>query len=89
MVDLLKEIALIGVECSFNKTMHKQTDVVAIGYPLSPVFANISVDSYENKFYSNKETTNLIINWFTCSKTAVLFIVFFFFFADLRKNKGF
>ena len=42
-------------EFSFNNVMHKQTDGVALGSPLSPALANIFVDYYENRLFTSVE----------------------------------
>ena len=43
--------ATSSVEFSFNNTMHKQTDEVAMESPLGPALANIFVGYYEEKLF--------------------------------------
>ena len=50
-VELMKS-ATSSVEFSFNNTMYKQTDGVAMGSPLGPALANIFVGYYEEKVFS-------------------------------------
>ena len=47
----LMESATSSVEFSFNDTMHKQTDGVAMGLPLGPALANIFVRYHESKLF--------------------------------------
>ena len=49
-VELMKS-ATSSVEFSFNNTIYKQTDGVAMGSPLGPVLANIFVRYYEEKLF--------------------------------------
>ena len=51
----LMESATSSVEFSFNNTMYKQTDGVAIGSPLGPGLANIFVGYYEEKLFSQTQ----------------------------------
>ena len=44
-------MATSGVEFSFNNTMYRQTDGIAMGSPLGPVLANIFVDYNDNIFF--------------------------------------
>ena len=44
-------MATSGVEFSFNNTMYRQTDGIAMGSPLGPVLANIFVGYDENKLF--------------------------------------
>ena len=50
-VELMKS-ARPSVEFSFNNTMYKQTDEIAMGSPLGPALANIFVGYYEKKLFS-------------------------------------
>ena len=52
-IELMKS-ATSGVEFSFNDSMYKQTDVVAMGSPLGPALVNIFVGFYEEKLFSQK-----------------------------------
>ena len=47
----LMESATSSVEFSFNDTMYKQTDEVAMGSPLGPALANIFVGYHESKLF--------------------------------------
>ena len=61
-VELMKN-ATSSVEFSFNNTMYKQTDGVAMGLPLDPALANIVVGYYEEKlFMSSKSAFDMIRN---------------------------
>ena len=53
-VELMKS-ATPSVEFSFNKTMFKQIDGIAIGSPLGPALANIFVGYYEEKLFSQTQ----------------------------------
>ena len=53
-VELMKT-ATSSVEFSFNNTMYKQTDGVAMGSPLGPALANIFVGYYEEKLFSQTQ----------------------------------
>ena len=53
-VELMKSVTS-SVEFSFNNTMHKQTDGVAMGSPLNPALANIFVEYYEKKLFSQTQ----------------------------------
>ena len=53
-VQLMKS-ATSSVEFSFNNTMYKQTDGVAMGSPLCPALANIFVGYYEEKLFSQTQ----------------------------------
>ena len=53
-VELMKS-ATSSVEFSFNNTMYKQTDGVAMGSPLGPALANIFVGYYEEKLFSQTQ----------------------------------
>ena len=54
LVELMKS-ATSSVELSFNSTMYKQTDGVAMGSPLSPALANIFVGYYEEMLFSQTQ----------------------------------
>ena len=59
-VQLMKSIAS-SVEFSFNNTIYKQTDGVAIRSPLGPALPNIFVGYYEDKvIFSNPEAFNIL-----------------------------
>ena len=51
LVELMKSATSL-VEFSFNSTMYKQTDGVAMRSPLGPVLAYIFVGYYEEKLFS-------------------------------------
>ena len=53
-VEMMKS-ATSSVGFSFNNTMYKQTDGVAMGSPLGPVLANIFVGYYEEKLFSQTQ----------------------------------
>ena len=53
-VELMKS-ATSSVEFSFNDTMYKKTDGVAVGSPLGPALANIFVGNYEEKLFSQTQ----------------------------------
>ena len=53
-VELMKS-ATSSVEFSFNNTMYKQIDGVAMGSPLGPALANIFVGDYEEKLFSQTQ----------------------------------
>ena len=53
-VELIKS-ATSSVDFSFNNTMYKQTDEVAMGSPLGPAFANIFIGCYEEKLFSQTQ----------------------------------
>ena len=53
-VELMKS-AKSSVEFSFNNTMYKQTDGVAMGSPLGSALANIFVGYYEEKLFSQTQ----------------------------------
>ena len=53
-VELMKS-ATSSVEFSFNNTMYKQTDGVAMGSPLGLALANIFVGYYEKKIFSQTQ----------------------------------
>ena len=53
-VELMKT-ATSSVEFSFNNTMYKQTDGVAMGSPLVPAMANIFVGYYKEKLFSQTQ----------------------------------
>ena len=53
-VELMKS-ATSSVEFSFNSTVYKQTDIVAMGLPLGPALANMFVGYYEEKLFSQTQ----------------------------------
>ena len=53
-VELMKSVTS-SVEFSFNNTMYKQTDGVAMGSPLGPALANIFVGYYEEKLFAQMQ----------------------------------
>ena len=53
-VELMKS-ATSSIEFSFNNTMYKQTDGVAMESPLDPALANIFVGYYEEKLFSQTQ----------------------------------
>ena len=53
-VELMKSATSL-VEFSFNNTMYKQTDEVAMGSPLGPALADIFVGYYEEKLFSQTQ----------------------------------
>ena len=53
-LELMKS-ATSSFEFSFNNTMYKQTDGVAMGSPLGPALANIFVGYYEEKLFSQTQ----------------------------------
>ena len=55
-VKLMKS-ATSSVEFSFNNTMYKQTDRVAMGSPLGPALAIIFIRYYEQKLFSQTQKT--------------------------------
>ena len=50
----LLEMVTSGVEFSFDNTMFRQIDGVAMGSPLGPILANIFVGFYEDKIPANQ-----------------------------------
>ena len=54
-VELMKSATSL-VEFSFNNTMYKQTDRVALGSPLGPALANIFVGYYEKLFSQTQKS---------------------------------
>ena len=54
-VELMKS-ATSSVEVSFNNTMYKQTDGVAMESPLGPALANIFVGYYEEKYFLKRKS---------------------------------
>ena len=56
-VELMKSAAS-SVEFSFNNTIYKQTDGVAMGSPLGPALANIFVGYYEEKLFSQTQKSS-------------------------------
>ena len=53
-VELMKSATFL-VEFSFNNTMYKQTDGVAMGSSLGPALANIFVEYHEEKLFSQMQ----------------------------------
>ena len=53
-VELMKS-ATSSVEFSFNNTIYKQTNAVAMESPLVPALANIFVEYYEEKLFSQTQ----------------------------------
>ena len=62
-VELMKN-ATSSVEFSFNNTMYKQTDGVAMGLPLDPALANIVVGYYEEKLLSETQKPPTYFRYF-------------------------
>lgn len=52
--------ATCDVEFSFNNTMYKQVDGVAMGSPLGPTLANIFVGFHENRLFSDISETPIM-----------------------------
>ena len=53
-VELMKS-AISSVKLSFNNTVYKQTDGVAMGSPLGPALANIFIGYYEEKLFAQTQ----------------------------------
>ena len=58
-LEKLLRMVTTGVEFSFNGTMFKQVDGVAMGSPLGPVLANIFVGFYEQQLPIDKDKSSL------------------------------
>ena len=61
-VELMKS-ATSSVEFSFNNTMYKQTDGVAMGSPLDPAWANIFAGCYEEKLFSQTQKSPICFRY--------------------------
>ena len=59
----LRKSATSSVEFSFNNTMYKQTDGVAMGSPLGPSWANIFDGYYEEKLFSKTPKTPINLRY--------------------------
>ena len=59
----LMESAKSSVEFSFNGTMYKQTDGVAMGSPLGPAFASIFVGYNESKLFSGVQKPTMYFRY--------------------------
>ena len=59
-IELMKS-ATSGVEFSFNNTMYKETDGVAMSSPLGPTLANIFIGFYEEKLFSQISKPSIYI----------------------------
>ena len=56
-------IAVLGVVFSFDGKMYKQIDGVAMGSPLGPILANISVGYLESKSFSNCKSPLMYVRY--------------------------
>ena len=61
-VELMKS-ATFSVKFSFNNTMYKQTDGVALGLPLGPTLANIFVGYYGKKLFSQTQKPPIYLRY--------------------------